>query len=192
LVTGAPISNEATNYEKLFYMDVNAGAMINSTKFWIGFAASHLNQPNSSLIGDRVPLPISTSLHGGYRYIIEAKSRGVLKRYISPAFNYRHEQKYDQLDIGLYYFHLPVNLGVWYRGLPFKHYKPAYPNNESVAILIGFELSKLDMRVGYSYDITVSGLGIATSKGAHELSLIYEIARKRKRRSKVMVSCPKF
>lgn len=192
ITTGSSISLDAANYERLSYMDFAAGALLNSTEYWVGFSAKHLTQPNSSLIGDRVPLPISLSLHGGYRYIIEQKSKNDIKKYISPTFNYRHQQKYDQLDIGLYYYHLPLNVGVWYRGIPFKKYAPTYSSSESIALLVGFDLSQYNLRVGYSYDITISKLGIANSWGAHEISMVYEIAKRKKRTRKVLVSCPKF
>jgi len=191
IATGSNTSIEAVNYEQLSFMDFAAGALLNSTEYWFGLSAKHLTQPNSSLIGDRVPLPLTISLHGGYRFIIEQKSKEI-KRYVSPAFNYRHEQKYDQLDIGVYYYHLPLNVGLWYRGLPFKKYAATYSSRESIAVLIGFDITEYNLRVGYSYDITVSKLGISNSLGAHEISLIYEIAKKKKKNKRVLVSCPKF
>ena len=192
LTTGSGVSIEAGNYEQLNFMDFSAGALLNSTEYWLGLSAKHLTQPNSSLIGDRVPLPLSISLHGGYRFIIEQKTKNDIKRYISPAFNYRHEQKYDQLDIGVYYYHLPLNVGIWYRGLPFKKYKATYSSRESIALLIGFDVTDYNLRVGYSYDLTISKLGISNSLGAHEISIVYEIAQKKKRTRRVLVSCPKF
>jgi len=192
IATGSGVSVEATNYEPLNFMDFAAGGLLNSTEYWLGLSAKHLTQPNSSLVGDKVPLPLSLSLHGGYRFIIEQKSRLDLRRYVSPAFNLRHEAKYDQLDIGLYYFHMPLNVGLWYRGLPFKKYAPTYGSRESLALLIGLDLSPRLVRIGYSFDLTVSRLGVANSLGAHEISIIYEIAKKRKRNKRVLVSCPKF
>lgn len=191
IASGSGTSIEASSYEALNFMDFAAGALLNSTQYWLGFSAKHLTQPNSSLTGDRVPLPLSISLHGGYRFIIEQKSKE-LKRYFSPTFNYRHEQKYDQLDIGLYYYHLPLNVGIWYRGLPFKKYAATYSSRESIALLIGFDMTDYNLRVGYSYDLTISNLGVANSLGAHEVSLIYEIAKKKKRNKRILVSCPKF
>lgn len=192
LATGSSVSLDANKYEPLNYMDINVGALLNSEEYWLGFSARHVNQPNGSLTGDRIPLPVSMSLHGGYRYVLERKSRSELKRYISPTFNYRHEAKYDQLDIGIYYYHLPLNVGVWYRGIPFKKYAPTYNSSESICILIGTDITDYNLRIGYSYDITISRLGIVNSLGAHEISLIYEIAKKRKRNHRVLVSCPKF
>ncbi len=192
IATGSGVSVEATNYEPLNFMDFAAGALLNSTEYWLGLSAKHLTQPNSSLVGDKVPLPLSISLHGGYRFILEQKSRVDLRKYVSPAFNLRHEAKYDQLDIGVYYFHMPINVGLWYRGLPFKKYAATYGSRESIALLIGLDLSPKLVRIGYSFDLTVSRLGIANSLGAHEVSIIYEIAKKRKRNKRVLVSCPKF
>jgi type IX secretion system PorP/SprF family membrane protein len=192
ITTGSSISTEAANYEQLNFMDFAAGALLNSTEYWLGLSAKHLTQPNSSLTGDRVPLPLSLSLHGGYRFIIEQKSKNDIKRYISPAFNYRHQQKYDQLDIGVYYYHLPLNVGLWYRGLPFKNYGPTYSSRESIAILVGFDITEYNLRIGYSYDLTISKLGVANSLGGHEVSLVYEIAKKKKKTRRVLVSCPKF
>lgn len=191
IASGSGTSIEASSYEALNFMDFAAGALLNSTQYWLGLSAKHLTQPNSSLTGDRVPLPLSIGLHGGYRFVIEQKSKE-LKRYFSPTFNYRHEQKYDQLDIGLYYYHLPLNVGIWYRGLPFKKYAATYSSRESIALLIGFDITDYNLRVGYSYDLTISNLGVANSLGAHEVSLIYEIARKKKRNKRILVSCPKF
>lgn len=192
IATGSGVSVEATAYEPLNFMDFAAGALLNSTEYWLGLSAKHLTQPNSSMVGDKVPLPLSISLHGGYRFILEQKSRVDLRKYVSPAFNLRHEAKYDQLDIGVYYFHMPLNVGLWYRGLPFKKYAPTYGSRESVALLIGLDLSPKLVRIGYSFDLTVSRLGVANSLGAHEISIIYEIAKKRKRNKRVLVSCPKF
>lgn len=192
ITTGSGVSLESSRYEPLTFMDFAAGALLNSTEYWLGFSAKHLTQPNSSLIGDQVPLPISVSLHGGYRYIIEQKTKNDLRRYVSPSFNYRHELKYDQLDVGIYYYHVPLNIGIWYRGLPFKKYAPTYSSRESIAILVGFDVTEYNLRVGYSYDLTVSKLGVSSSLGAHELSVVYEIAKKKKRNKRVLVSCPKF
>jgi type IX secretion system PorP/SprF family membrane protein len=192
IATGSSTSLDAVNYEKLNFMDFAAGALLNSTEYWLGLSAKHLTQPNSSLTGDRVPLPLSISLHGGYRFIIEQKTKNDIKRYFSPAFNYRHELRNDQLDIGVYYYHLPINVGLWYRGLPFKKYAPTYASRESIAILLGFDITDYNLRIGYSYDLTISKLGIANSLGAHEISLVYEIAKKKKKNKRVLVSCPKF
>lgn len=193
-ITGAAVSQDALNIDKINYLDVGVGGLFNSTNYWAGFAVKHINQPNASMVGDILPLPLFLSVHGGYRYIISARGAGKtkLEEFVSASVHYRHEQKYDQLDIGAYYFKQLVNLGIWYRGLPFKKYKPGYPNRESISLLVGLEIPDKNFRIGYSYDLTVSTLRINNSQGAHEVSIVYEIARKHKRNKRVLVTCPKF
>jgi len=115
-----------------------------------------------------------------------------LKEYFSPTFNYRHENNFDQLDIGAYYFRAPLNLGLWYRGLPLKHYAPGYPNVDAISFLIGVDVAKYDLRVGFSYDITLSRLSVARSLGSFEVAIIYECAKRSRKTRKVLISCPKF
>ncbi len=193
LVTGSAVSLDGTTYGQKNFVDLGAGVLYNSSKFWLGAAVKHLNRPNVSLIGGLEPLPMFFGVHGGYRYIIESKGRNALKKYVSVSFNYKHELKNDQFDVGFYYFHSPINFGFWYRGIPFKNYAPGYVNNETFAFLIGYEIPKRNLRIGYSYDITISQLGINNTTGAHEVTLIYEYAQSKKRRARhVLVTCPKF
>jgi len=63
----------------------------------------------------------------------------------------------------------PLVLGVWYRGLPIKN---NLPNNEAIIGLMGVSLEG-GLDIGYSYDITVSKLGLRNSGGAHEVSVTY-------------------
>ncbi len=174
------------------YMDINAGALLNSATYWLGFSAQHLNTPNTSFSQDgNNKEPIDFSLHGGYRFITEKKGNQLME-YFSPTFNYKHENNFDQLDIGAYYFKAPLNLGLWYRGLPLKHYAPGYLNADAVSFLIGVDVAKYDARIGFSYDITVSRLTVARSLGSFELSVIYEVAKRSRKTKKVLISCPKF
>jgi type IX secretion system PorP/SprF family membrane protein len=195
LVTGSAVSLDGTTYGQRSFVDIGAGALYNSAKVWLGVGVKHLNRPNVSLIGNQEPLPMHIGVHGGYRYVIEARgnSKSQLKKYVAASFNYKRQLKYDQFDVGLYYFHMPINIGFWYRGIPFKNYAPGFVNNESIALLVGFEIPKRNLRVGYSYDMTISNLGINNTTGAHEVSLVYEYAQKKKRKAKrVLVTCPKF
>jgi type IX secretion system PorP/SprF family membrane protein len=193
LVTGSSVSLDGTTYGQRNFVDIGAGLLYNSSKYWVGGVVKHLNRPNVSLVGGQEPLPMFIGIHGGYRYIIESKGRNALKRYVSVSFSYKHELKNDQLDLGFYYFHSPISFGFWYRGIPFKNYAPGYVNNESFALLIGTEIPKRNLRIGYSYDMTLSHLGINNTTGAHEISLVYEYAQRKKRKAKhVLVTCPKF
>jgi len=196
LVTGSAVSLDAGSYQQRQYLDVGAGALYTAKKVWLGVVAKHLNQPNVSMVGQKDNLPVYFGVHGGYKYIVGSTGPNDdedAKKYISAAFNYRHQLNYDQLDIGAYYTTSPITVGVWYRGIPFKKYSSLFPNSESVAVLLGFEIPKQKLRVGYSFDFTISTLKINNTKGAHEISLVYELASKQKRLArKGTVVHPKF
>ena len=189
LYTGSSISNDLEVVPKINFININAGALYTSEILWAGVSLHNMNKPNTSLIDGSNPLPFKFSIHGGYRYVI-AKKGNFLIKYFSPSINYRHQYKFDQLDVGVSYFNAPLSLGLWYRGIPVKHYKPGYPNTDALSFLVGVDIKDYDLRIGFSYDITLSRL-VSTSYGAAELSIIYEIAKKSKRK-RVHVSCPKF
>ena len=85
----------------------------------------------------------------------------------------------------------PLVLGVWYRGLPTKN---NLPNNEAVIGLVGVSLEN-GLDIGYSYDVTISKLGLKNSGGAHEISLTYTFLwgdeKSRNQKSKV-IPCFKY
>jgi hypothetical protein len=98
--------------------------------------------------------------------------------------------KFDQLDAGLYLTLEPMVFGLWYRGLPIKNYEPGLPNNDAAIFLVGYKQDNLS--VGYSYDLTVSRLGVSTG-GSHELSLTYTFASPQSRKKFAKkIPCPKF
>ncbi len=193
-ITGSSRSLDILEQNKITYFDMGVGALFNSRNYWGGMAVKHINQPNVSMTGNIEVLPIFFTMHGGYRYVIKAmgSSRTKLVEYVSLSANYRHEAKYDQFDIGGYYFNKLINVGLWYRGLPYKKYKLGYPSREGISILVGLEIPERNLRIGYSYDITISRLGFSNTVGAHEVTIVYEVAQKRKRNKRVLVTCPKF
>ena len=174
------------------YMDLNTGALLNSATYWLGFSAQHINTPNTSFSEDgNNKQPVDISLHGGYRFVKEKKGNRLME-YFSPVFNYKHEAKFNQLDIGAYYFRAPLNLGLWYRGIPLTQTVQGYMNTDAVSFLIGVDIAKYDARIGFSYDITLSRLSVTNSLGAFEISVIYEYAKRSRKTRKVLISCPKF
>jgi type IX secretion system PorP/SprF family membrane protein len=189
LYTGSAVSNDALVVSKVNYFNFNAGALYTTPLFWAGFALHNLNRPNTSLIEGNNALPLKFSMHGGYRFVFERRGHALLK-YFAPSVNYRHQNKFDQLDIGANFYDAPLSVGVWYRGLPVKHYKAGYSNTDALSLLFGVDMKKYDLRIGLSYDITLSRLAYK-SFGAPEISVVYEIAKKSKKR-RAYVSCPKF
>jgi type IX secretion system PorP/SprF family membrane protein len=189
---GTSTSVEQPNtLQRIHYLDISAGGLLYNRRNWIGFSARHLNEPNQALISpDESRLPILYSVHGGTKIPVGKKidvKDNNPKECIIPAINYRHEKKFDQLDIGLYYQKLPLVLGMWYRGIPvFKAYKAGYQNNDAIALIVGVAIDRF--KFGYSYDITISRLWKNTG-GSHELSLSYQFCKQQGKKS---FACPKF
>jgi type IX secretion system PorP/SprF family membrane protein len=189
-----------TNFSKTF-VDLSAGGVLFTKVAWLGIAANHLNTPNQSIIDENSPLPVKLSVHGGFKYFMKpgVVGNGVYareaERSVAPAFQYRHQGKFDQMDLGLYFTFEPIVIGSWYRGVPFKNVN-GFVNNESIVFLLGFvKLGAKDaINIGYSFDYTISKLGSA-SGGAHEFSLVYTWPMRNPRKppkDKLMIPCPDF
>ena len=111
------------------------------------------------------------------------------------AANYKGQQDWDQFDIGTHLQIYSYILGVWYRGIPgLKAFQPGYSNNDAVILSVGYKIQDY-FSIGYSYDVTISKLGLVT-RGTHEISIIYEFAQAAYKRDakkrKFMVPCAKF
>jgi type IX secretion system PorP/SprF family membrane protein len=200
LITSQTAEQFNTGFSK-FFVDLGAGGVFFTRKAWLGVAAHHLNRPNQSIINEESRLPIKYSVHGGFKFKLRPGVQGSgvymrnTERSISPAVQYRHQGQFDQLDLGLYFTLEPLVLGTWYRGVPFKAVN-GFLNNESIVLLLGFtQLGAKDaINIGYSFDYTISRLGIG-SGGAHEFSLVYTFPLRNPRKppaDKLVIPCPDF
>ncbi len=177
ILSGSPVSQERPAYFQRSYIDLGAGLMYNSDGSWIGVTVKHLNKPDYGMVVAGQTMPMYIGVNGGYKIKIGEATEAGPAKHIMMAFNYRHELKYDQLDLGGYFCHSWFTAGVFYRGLPMKSYAPGYPFSESIAFVTGFNMPSQKLKVGYAYDVTISTLQIANSKGAHEISLLYEFGK---------------
>ncbi len=189
-----------TNFSKTF-VDLSLGGVLFTKVAYLGIAAFHLNQPNQSIIDEDNKLPIKLSVHGGFKFYMRPGAVGTgiytrkAERSIGPAFQYRHQGQFDQMDLGLYYTAEPMVLGFWYRGVPFKSVN-GFVNNESLVFLLGFTKigAKEALNIGYSFDYTISKLTVG-SGGAHEFSLTYTWPMRNPRKppkDKLVIPCPDF
>ncbi len=190
---GGP-SFEANKYFNVDYLDYDVGMILYSEKAFVGIAVHHLTEPSESFIGFDSNLPRKISIHGSFTYDLPGNGA---KKSIMPTFNYKTQGNYSQLDMGVYYNHEPLVLGLWYRGIPLSVFNSeAYLNNDAFIILLGYSLEDKPLRIGYSYDVTTSGL-FSKSGGSHEISVIYEFSGSLKSGSKSKkikrkIPCAKF
>ncbi|TVP46848.1 MAG: type IX secretion system membrane protein PorP/SprF [Mongoliibacter sp.] len=159
------------------YADFHFGMLYNNQWGWFGLSAHHITQPNIAFIDDQISQwPMKLSAHGGIKVDL---SQGAVRNYMNNtqgaselvfAFNYKHQDPFNQLDLGMQVNLHPLVVGAWYRGLPTMG--TAMPNTESIIGLVGFSLAG-GIDIGYSYDFTLSQLGQANTGGAHEISMRY-------------------
>lgn len=152
------------------HFDYSTGLLVYNKRLWSGIALHHLNRPNQSNLGEESQLPIRFSLHAGYKIPLDLgpTKRGI-KASLNPMFQYRQQGRFNQLDVGASYFYRMLMLGIWYRGLPIQQDQPRTINHDALAMAFGISLNGFSF--GYSYDLTVSKLGPASSGGSHEVSL---------------------
>jgi type IX secretion system PorP/SprF family membrane protein len=174
------------------YFDFNAGMLAYNKSFWFGFAASHLNQPNRSLVDEQSAVPVKATIHGGVRIPLYSGARKQRISVLSPSFVYKNQGRFNQLDVGAYFLYDPVVIGLWYRGIPITKNVTGNINQDAVVVILGFNFEKID--ISYSYDFTVSQLGPA-SGGTHEVAVKYKMAIVRSshsRKKEKLIPCPTF
>ncbi len=154
------IRPDATNSISL---DISSGMLLLSEKFYVGFALNHLNTPNESILlaNDNLfrGLPLRYTLHGGTEWVVKAGNKARPSSFISPNFLFVSQGPYKQLNIGAY-----ASLGSIYTGAWFRH---TFRNADAVILLAGFREGI--MKIGISYDLTVSGLA-GRAGGTYELT----------------------
>jgi type IX secretion system PorP/SprF family membrane protein len=198
LVTGSSSTVEVPLSERVTYFDFSTGMLAFSRRFWAGFSTHHLNTPNQAMINETSKLPIKYSLHMGWQLPTGRSSdarRKINERSITPALNYKKQGDFQQLDMGVYYQFEALVLGAWYRGIPLlKTTETNTFNTDGIIFVAG--VTKNRFNFGYSYDITLSQLSSATTRGAHELSVSYQFcdynALKKKRKVQRFIPCAKF
>lgn len=177
-------TQERNFFQNRIHEDVNAGALYYNRYIYVGTSVMHITQPQQRFYNVSLPnpaaarLPIRANFFAGAQIPIDRNREGT--QTIGPAIMYRIQQPFQQLDLGLYYTIDPLVFGVWYR------------NKDAIIGLVG--LQKGMFRVGYSYDYTISTLTNRISAGSHEVSLVIEFEKERRRgiKHRGNYPCPRF
>lgn len=178
------------------FFDVSAGMMVYNERFYGGLSLHHLNRPNQGFSGISGidPLPLKFGLQLGYQIPLHntrARGENLVEQWFSPVLHFKQQGTASQLDLGFYYLHGPLLTGLSYRGLLVKPQPGGSLHSDALITMIGMEVKGFTL--AYSYDITLSGLGLSRTGGAHEIALIYEWEiRYPKYREKRVIPCPKF
>lgn len=157
-------------------IDFSAGLLGYSKRYFIGFSAHHITQPDEGLLGP-APLPFKITVHGGAVIPLDRKGESS----ISPNILYQRQQQFSQINLGLYFTRGPFVGGLWCRN--------AGTTFDAFIILLGIQADHL--KFGYSYDVTISRLS-NNGGGSHEVSLQLQFDCKPKKKKYRLVNCPSF
>ena len=173
--------------EKKADIDASFSVLAFNKNYWLGFTWDRILMPNRSLTGDIIEDPFKFSVYGGTKFKIFDRYNWASGQSISPSFLFKMQDTYTQLDLGLYWYQMPLVIGIWYRGIPvFKELS----STDALAFLLGFKIDQFS--IGYSYDLTISKL-VGFTGGTHEISINYlfnqGVTQREKRR---IIPCPSF
>jgi len=149
-----------------------------------GIAVDHLTQPKVGFYAtNETQLYMKYTVHVGSIISLDKNgSAGEDREFsISPNILYQQQFKFHQLNLGLYLTVDPFIGGVWFR------YN--FENADAIIPMLGLHYKNL--RIGYSYDFTISKLKSA-SGGAHEVSASWQFPCIEKRRHIRAIKCPRF
>lgn len=168
--------------ESVSYTDVSLGMMAFTKKFFFGLALHHISQPDDSYIEESY-LPRRFTLHTGANISVgRSKNMGLVMDgpFITPNIMYLKQAGAEQLNVGMSLTNESLSGGMYYRS--------NFSNPDAILAVIGYEAN--GVRLGYSYDLTVSKL--SGSGGAHEISVTLQLACRDKRKKLKAIKCPKF
>lgn len=176
---------EPVGSQNRIFPNFAAGVLIYSDRAFIGFAAHNLTEPNQSFYYANSPkedfkLPRRYTAHAGINIPLTNERNEEQRIILSPNILYMSQRNFNQLNVGMYIKKQTLTAGLWFR--------QTSKNSDAAILMVGMKFPKF--RLGYSYDVTVSGARTAT-QGSHELTMAIEIKPPKKSRSRIKVlSCP--
>lgn len=168
-------TEETPGLSKRSFIDLSAGVVGFSKRFFGGFAVDHLNEPDEFLLpGDGSKLPMKFTGHVGAMIPVGERENEIT---VSPNILYQQQQNFRQLNLGVYVTKGILTGGLWYR------------NNDAFIVLLGVQQGIFKM--GYTYDVTISKLTNATA-GSHEISIGLQFYCKKPKPKFRPGICPSF
>ena len=155
-------------------VDVAASLLLYNNNFWLGGALHHISETEISFINDASKTPRKWSAFAGRRFVYFADRQMGWEDTFTFAGIFSYQSTFSQLQLGVFWHRLPLEMGLMYRDLPFVA-KDNLMNRDAIIGIAGFNFG--DFKISYSYDVTLSKLA-GLSAGAHELVLTVKFNQK--------------
>lgn len=161
------------------YLDISMGMLLYNPEFYVGFSMDHVNGPypgftQSAGDADTESLDVLFSLHGGMQIVLNEDNKGKPSTFISPNVIFAHQSGFSQINVGAYMQIRQLFGGVWMRH--------TLKNVDSFIFSFGVNLDYI--KIGYSFDLTSSELGLQTGGGSHEVGISFGLKHLEKKESK--------
>ena len=157
-----PADNLSLNHLRL-----GAGFLLYNSNYYIGASVKNINSPelhflgnSSNTSGSLLNVPIRYSLHSGGQIILQPGNKNRIGTFLSPNLMLQRQKNFNQVVAGAYLSVNQVHGGLWYRH--------TFYNND--ALIASFGIKKDFLRLTYSFDLTMSELGLDQG-GSHELGI---------------------
>jgi type IX secretion system PorP/SprF family membrane protein len=177
---GSPIISDEQRPDRLnrTNLDFSTGLLIYGGQFYGGISIKHLNRPDDSFLSVNnnlgIGLPARFSVHAGTQIYINRGNNRSAPTFISPNILFEQQAGFGQLNAGAYASYGQVFGGLWYRH--------TFENPDAIIGLMGVRYGVL--KIGYSYDLTMSDLSASRPGGTHEISVIINLEDSRRLRRK--------
>ena len=162
--------------------DFSAGLLGYGENIYGGLAVFHLTQPNEGFFSvSKLPMRIVAHFGGIIDLQHHRRRRRIEDPTLSPNILFMKQQDFEEMNYGMYFNKYPLVGGLWFR--------QGFDNPDAFIALIGIQTSVV--KIGYSYDVTVSKLSNATG-GSHEVSFTLQFDCRPKKKRIRAINCPSF
>lgn len=151
------------------YLNIGAGVVMFSPKYYFGLGFKNINTPDISFLGNTnssanasLSLPMRISLHAGTQILIRKGNKNSEPTFISPNVMFLRQSGFNQVNAGAYLSVNKIQGGVWYRHSVYN----------GDAFIFSFGVKKDFLKITYSFDLTISQLSVRQG-GSHEVGLVF-------------------
>jgi type IX secretion system PorP/SprF family membrane protein len=150
------------------YFDISSGILFASKTVYAGMSIRHMNRGNDGVIllnENRLSngIPLMLSMQFGTQIDFNKGNKRNSDSFISPNVLIVKQGDFGQVNAGAYISSSFVFGGVWYRY--------SWTNADAAVFMVGVQSGIL--KIGYSYDYTVSALEAYSGGGAHEIAVSF-------------------
>jgi len=161
------------------FFDLSMGMLLYTPDFYVGITLDHLNNPRNGFLsqentGFNASLPLLFSLNAGTQIVLKRDNKKNPTTFISPNVIFAVQSGFSQINLGAY-----LQKDVLFGGIWARH---TITNIDAIIFSAGVNLNSI--KISYSFDLTLSSLGIQTG-GSHEVGISIGLTKLEKKESKM-------